>query len=60
MEDAQATQSILSVPMHPTFSLDLDTSPQKINGAHPFIVVNMSAKFDEDSHKGLVFIVFKG
>ena len=30
----------------------------KINRVHPLVIVNMSAKFDEDVHNSLVAIVF--
>ena len=37
----------------PTFANDLDLRPltSKINKIHPLIMVNVSARFDEDAHK---------
>ena len=32
----------------------------KINRVHPLIMVNMSAKFDEETHNGVVSIVLHG
>ena len=40
------------------FDLDLWPLTSKINRVHPLVIVNMSAKFDEDMHNNLVAIVF--
>ena len=34
------------------------TLTSKINRVHPLIIVNMSAKFDEEAHNSLVSITF--
>ena len=53
-----------SIPAHPTFvndahcGLHLWPVTSKINRVHPLTMVNMSAKFDEEAHNGLVSIVF--
>ena len=53
-----------SIPGHPTFvndvhhDLHLSYVTSKIKRIHPLIMVNMSAKFDEDAHNGLVAILF--
>ena len=53
-----------SIPAHPTFvndahrGLHLWPVTSKINRDHPLTMVNMSAKFDEEAHNGLVSIVF--
>ena len=50
--------------VHKLFSIyvyrDLDLWPltSKINRVHPLIIVNMSAKFAEEAHNGLVSIAF--
>ena len=38
--------------------LDLWHLTSKINGIHPLIMVNMSAKFDKETCNGVVSIVF--
>ena len=47
---------LISIDVH----CDLDLWPLtfKINRVHPLITVNMSAKFDEEAHNGLVSMVF--
>ena len=53
-----------SIPMHPTFvndahrDLRLWPVTSKINRVHPLIMVNMSAKFDEEAHNEFVAILF--
>ena len=60
----RSTQRFIHYRVHKLISknvhCDLDLWPltSKINSIHPFIMVNMSAKFDEESHKGLVSIMY--
>ena len=45
--------------MMPILTFNFDLWPQKINEVYPLtIVINMSAKFGEEAHNGLVFSVF--
>ena len=41
-----------------TLTFDLWSPISKINRIHPLTMANMSAKFDEEAHNGLVCIVF--
>ena len=41
-----------------TLTFDLWPLTSKINSVHPLTMANMSAKFDQEEHNGLVTIVF--
>ena len=53
-----------SIPAHPTFVNDAHREihlwpvTSKINRFHPFTMVNLSAKFDEETQNGIVSILF--
>ena len=47
---------LISIYVH--CDLDLWPLTSKINRVHPFTMANMSAKFDQGTHNGLVSIVF--
>ena len=53
-----------SIPAHPTFVNDAHPDLQlwpvasKIYRVYPLATVNISAKFDEEAHNGLVSIMF--
>ena len=60
---AQYNNAKRSIPAHPNFvndanrDLHLETMTSKIHRVHPLNMVNVSTKFDEESHNGLVYIV---
>ena len=63
--DEEAHNSLVSIMFTSLFrytvyvncDLDLWHLTSKINRIHPLVIVNMSAKFDEKAHKGLVSIM---
>ena len=49
---------LISIHTHVNCELDLWPLTYKTNGVHPLTMANMSAKFDEEAHNGLVSIMF--
>ena len=46
------------ISLYVNCDLDLWSPTSKINRVHSFIMINISAKFDEEAHNGVVCIVF--